>query len=122
MSRDRYLKRGNLLWESSRMMLPEHREQLLEKRRNERWQEENPHVEPDEQELERMHVRLSRAVEENRPVTLTVWNRKQGRRRLQGMIAGMNLSAGTCRIQTDSGPVTVLFCDMVEVDIDDPFF
>lgn len=31
-----HLKRGNLLWESSRMFLPEHKEQLLEHRRRER--------------------------------------------------------------------------------------
>jgi len=31
-----HLKRGNLLWEGSRMFLPEHREQLLERRRSRR--------------------------------------------------------------------------------------
>lgn len=28
-----HLKRGNVLWESSRMFLPEHREQLLARRK-----------------------------------------------------------------------------------------
>lgn len=33
---DKHLKRGNLLWEGSRMFLPEHREQLLAVRRSRR--------------------------------------------------------------------------------------
>lgn len=48
--KDHFLKRGNLLWESSRMMLPEHREQLLD-HRSQQKKKVRPRLADDELEL-----------------------------------------------------------------------
>ncbi|AHD06040.1 YolD-like family protein [Paenibacillus larvae] len=62
---------GNGLWESSRMMLPEHREQLLEQRR-----ELKKHAKPllDEQRLEELSTILNYALATKHKVRFTVYD------------------------------------------------
>lgn len=48
--REHHLGRGNLLWEGSRMMLPEHREGLLDRRREQRKQD-MPELDEDQQAI-----------------------------------------------------------------------
>lgn len=54
----------NVMWESSRMMLPEHREQLLAKKRKER--EFRP-PELSEEQLNDMNRIIAASIEEDRP-------------------------------------------------------
>src|SRR5690606_35125871 len=65
---------SNLLWESSRMILPEHKEALI------RHREESKMVKPkrpvrDEFELEELAGRLQDAMEEGRELEITIWGR-----------------------------------------------
>lgn len=62
------LNRGNLLWESSRMFLPEHREQLLEQRRSKKGYQP---PELDEQRLEEMNQMLEEALHNDRVVIVS---------------------------------------------------
>lgn len=64
----RILDRKNLLWEGSRMFLPEHRQALLEQRRK---AEEFTPPELDESQLEYMNYLLQEAMEEEKPVVIT---------------------------------------------------
>src|SRR5690606_6455815 len=61
------LNRKNMLWEGSRMFLPEHREQLRAKRKkNEEW--ELP--ERSEDQIEEMNWLLNEAIYHELPITL----------------------------------------------------
>jgi len=62
-----HLKRGNLLWEGSRMFLPEHREQLLERRRSRR---EYLMPELDEEWLTGINRALSDSLAYGQPITI----------------------------------------------------
>lgn len=62
---------GNGLWESSRMMLPEHREQFLEQRRN-LHKQERPLL--DEQKLEELSSILNCALSMKNKVKITVYD------------------------------------------------
>jgi|SRR5690606_3913028 len=66
-----HLKRGNVLWESSRMFLPEHREQLLA-RRKEKERVEKPIL--DEQQQEEVNRVISEAIVEGCQVTITYYD------------------------------------------------
>ncbi len=58
----------NVMWESSRMMLPEHREQLLAKKRKER--EFRP-PELSEEQLNDMNRIIAASIEEDRAISVT---------------------------------------------------
>lgn len=62
------LHRGNLLWEGSRMFLPEHREQLLKQRKK---QTEFTPPQLDEDQLEQMNLILQEALQGDRAVMVT---------------------------------------------------
>lgn len=62
---------GNGLWESSRMMLPEHKEQLLAYRHDMK-RKSKPLL--DEQRVEELSQLVSEAVRNNREVIITVFN------------------------------------------------
>lgn len=119
-----HLRRGNLLWESSRMMLPEHREQLLAKRHREEWQERNRRPNLDEQELERINRRLAEAVRMGGVVALTWWDDKQGICRMSGVVKDVNFAAGTCRVwgggdgERDRGRMVIHLGDVLSVEVD----
>ncbi|WP_044642169.1 YolD-like family protein [Risungbinella massiliensis] len=62
------LHRGNLLWEGSRMFLPEHREMLMEQRQKKR---EYQAPELSEDQWEEMSYLLQEALAEGRPLLVT---------------------------------------------------
>lgn len=62
------LKRGNLLWEGSRMFLPEHRAALQARRRRQQAFQ-MPVLGPDQ--LAKIDQAISRALDEDRPLTIT---------------------------------------------------
>lgn len=61
---------GNGLWESSRMMLFEHRDAIIAKQEEKHRQ---PHPLLDEQQAERVAEKLSLAYQNKQPVQLTVF-------------------------------------------------
>ncbi|SDW31361.1 YolD-like protein [Marininema mesophilum] len=63
------IHRGNKLWEGHRIILPQHEDALWEKRRH---QEEIIPPKIDEDELEQMSRRIGWAMEEERPILLTI--------------------------------------------------
>lgn len=65
------LRRGNLLWESSRMVLPEHRERMLERRKNLK-RKAKPIL--DEQRLKELSETVSEAVVRRLKVSVTVYD------------------------------------------------
>jgi hypothetical protein len=62
------LNRNNILWESSRMFLPEHKQAILEQRK-----EATRFVPPelDEQKLEEIGYLIQEAIEQEQPVLVT---------------------------------------------------
>jgi hypothetical protein len=65
---DRTMKRGNLLWEGSRMMLPEHRESLIKHREQERLRSR---AELNIDQLELLAYELMSAYQEGYPARIT---------------------------------------------------
>lgn len=92
-----HLYRGNLLWESSRMMLPEHREQLLERRTK---LDDTPMPELDEQQREQ----LDAAFATHQPARLTVHDGRQ-RHTLIGVVRKLDLLRQSCTVELASGEV-----------------
>ncbi|MBA4492772.1 YolD-like family protein [Paenactinomyces guangxiensis] len=94
--------RKNMLWEGSRMFLPEHREALLKQRR--RAEEFTP-PELDESQLEYMNYILREALEEEKPVLVT-YAAKYSREQFCGFVDKVDpysrvirLSNGDCKKQ-----------------------
>ncbi|HEU5141474.1 MAG TPA: YolD-like family protein [Bacillales bacterium] len=58
-----HLKRGNMLWEGSRMFLPEHKQALLKRKQQQEWVEK-PII--DEQTLVKLDETICEAMAENR--------------------------------------------------------
>lgn len=68
--KDDHLKRGNLLWESSRMFLPEHKQALFE--RKERLKKISK-PELDEQELEEIGIVVMDSLHHELDIVVTYW-------------------------------------------------
>lgn len=64
-----HLKRGNLLWEGSRMFLPEHKQSLLERKRL-KQKLQKPILDPDK--LEEMNQTLCAAMEFAQDITVSL--------------------------------------------------
>lgn len=79
------MQRGNLLWESSRMILPEHRKKLLEYRDQAERAAKYRRPIWDEQQLEEFQFMLSWAIGENREVTLSYYT-EHGPREVGGKV------------------------------------
>jgi len=112
----RHLKRGNLLWESSRMFLPEHREQLLEHRRR-----RNAVIppEPDEDRIRLMNGVLSAALATGRRVAVTVAGTCAPEVRI-GRIEKIDPVLGRLRLETDGGRPWIAFGRLLQVEWADP--
>lgn len=68
--KEQYLQRGNKLWEGSRMFLPEHKQALIN------WRKEQEKVTKpllDEQELEVLNRTLHTAFVQQAPLTITYY-------------------------------------------------
>lgn len=100
---------GNGLWESSRMMLPEHKEAIL---RGNRSQERKARSVLDEQELERISRLLTTSLQTGRPVRLHLFGEWQGREVL-GTVTRVDPIRRQARLQTEVGPEWIAFADIV---------
>lgn len=104
-----HLVRGNLLWEGSRMMLPEHREQLLERRAR---LDDTAMPELDEQQCEQ----LDAAFRTHQPVRLTVHDGRK-RHTLTGVIRKLDILEQSCTVELASGVVErVTLAKIIDVE------
>ena len=99
----------NLMWESSRMMLPEHKT-LIQKKKQEQKQKKKPLL--DEQELELFSNRLCAAYLNNQAVRLELFDTYQNRH-LDGRIAKIDRLYSRLKLQTASEQQWILFEDIV---------
>jgi hypothetical protein len=112
-----HLKRGNMLWESSRMFLPEHKEQLLEKRRR-----QNEFVIPllDEDQLYEINRISSEALHTKRSVVITHAGQYESER-FCGCITRIDYHNALLRIEGMSETLILRFDHLLNVEwIDDP--
>jgi hypothetical protein len=102
---------SNLIWESSRVMLPEHKARIREHDLT-----PPPKVRPtlSEDRLIEINHHLAMAIETKAPVTLTYYNNKQ-----HFSITGKHLrllNAATLEIETDKGYDHIQLKDIIDID------
>ena len=103
---------SNLLWESSRMILPEHKEAMI------RHREEITVVKPkrpvrDEFELEELAGRLQDAMEEGRELVFTIWGRETP---IRGRVVKMDADTKKVHIQNFGTVDKVPFLDILAAE------
>lgn len=105
------LKRGNLLWEGSRMMLPEHKEALLERKRKQK--EFTPPLLGEEQLIELNHVILQ-SIEHDLAVTITYATKKEAKE-FWGWITKVDPQQHFIKIINDNDTLRVKFENILNV-------
>ncbi|HEY4390437.1 MAG TPA: YolD-like family protein [Paenibacillus sp.] len=103
---------GNGMWESSRMMLPEHKEAIL---RSNRHLQKRTRVQLDEQELERVSRILMESLHEGREIALRLFDEYEDRG-LYGTVTRLDPGGRRVCLQTDSGMEWVLWRDIVSAE------
>lgn len=103
----------NLRWESSRMMLPEHRAQLVEERRK-KEQFEPPIL--DEDELQQINRIINEAIKQNLAVTIT-YAEKDGPHECSGMIKKVNAVKGWLKVGNENESLILFFKKIIRVEI-----
>ncbi|PWV90248.1 YolD-like protein [Paenibacillus cellulosilyticus] len=98
---------GNGFWESSRMMLPEHKTALIEWRREER-KRSKPNI--DFEAAEEIETAIREAFENKEPITIEVFN-EYAERIETGIIEKVDRYAG--KIKLDG--VWIMFGDIIAV-------
>ena len=106
---------GNGLWESSRIVLPEHRE-ALKQRHMEGITVTKKAKRPNlsEFELEELGNKLTEAHEEGRELVLTVW--KNGETTIRGRIAKLDASTGMVHVERYGETRKVPFLDILKAE------
>ncbi|MBM0064910.1 YolD-like family protein [Alkalicoccobacillus gibsonii] len=66
-----FLRRGNLTWEGSRMMLPEHKPRILESNERDKWIEKH---ELDQDELQEIGYVVMDALNHTHSVAINYWH------------------------------------------------
>ncbi|MBS4209680.1 YolD-like family protein [Bacillus sp. FJAT-50079] len=102
----------NLLWESSRMMLPEHREQLLKERR--KWEEFHLPI-LDEQQLAEINIMIAQAFEQKQVITIT-YAKKYQPASFCGLIQKINTNEASLKISNDKDTLTLFFEQILHVE------
>ncbi|MBB2483461.1 YolD-like family protein [Bacillus sp. APMAM] len=103
----------NLRWESSRMMLPEHREQLLEEKRKQ--QEYKPPL-LDNDQLHEINCVIVKSIEQERAVTVT-YAEKYGPAKFWGWIQKVDTIEGWLKIVNDEDVLKLSFKRVLQVKI-----
>lgn len=106
-------KGHNLRWESSRMMLPEHREQLLKERR--KHLEFNPPI-LDENQLEEINYVIMKAIKQKQAVTIT-YAEKYGPAKFCGRIQKIDALEGSLKIMNDEDTLKISIKLILQVKI-----
>ncbi|KXZ21916.1 hypothetical protein AXI59_11710 [Bacillus nakamurai] len=104
----------NVMWESSRMMLPEHREQLLAKKRKER---EFQLPELSEDQMNDMNGIIAKSIEEDRAITVT-YASAQGPLRFWGWIKQVMHHEKRLKIINDEDALTLPFHRIISVELE----
>ena len=99
----------NLLWESSRMMLPEHKERINGHRET-LGRKERPVL--DEQEMEELALKVGESLETGRPVTLKLYG-EYGDRMVTGVVTKVDPQAGRIRLRTAQGDAQADMRDVI---------
>ncbi|MEI7027492.1 YolD-like family protein [Paenibacillus sp. y28] len=102
---------GNGLFESSRMMLPEHKEAFLQSQHNLR-QQPRPYL--DEQEAECISLLLAESLRHQKEMTLVVFG-EYGNKRLTGVVTQADPRQGLVKLQQDCAAVWISAADIVGV-------
>ncbi|MCJ7839388.1 YolD-like family protein [Lederbergia sp. NSJ-179] len=103
----------NLRWESSRMMLPEHREQLLQEQRNQKvFQMPSLH----EDQLQEINRILRVAIEQDRSITVT-YAQKYGPVPFCGRIKKIDTKEGWLKIGNPEITRTIAFHSILQVEM-----
>ncbi|WP_244919018.1 YolD-like family protein [Paenibacillus dendritiformis] len=89
---------NNGLWESSRMMLPQHKQALLTHQENQN-RRERPQL--DEQEWEGINSHLQRSMMESEPITLDVYD-PFDKRAVRGTVVDIDMLGQRVRIRTEN--------------------
>jgi hypothetical protein len=103
---------SNLMWESSRMMLPEHAEALLKQARK-RSKKEKPEL--DEQHLEELDRRIVQAYRSQKRVTVKVFGEWEVRN-LTGQIIRIDPYKRQIRLKAGEAYFWLKWDDLLEVD------
>lgn len=101
---------GNGLWESSRMILPEHKERIQEWRQR-RNQRSRPEL--DEQELEHINAAIAWSLQTREPVRLKMYDPYE-ELALIGVVERVDRQLGRIRVNGDWFKID----DIIGVDID----
>ncbi|MCB5235597.1 MAG: YolD-like family protein [Niallia nealsonii] len=103
----------NLRWESSRMMLPEHREQLLAEKRKQK--EFNPPV-LDENQLEEINYVIVNSIKQERAIRITYAD-KYGPADFSGQIQKLDSIEGWLKITNNEQNLSIIFKQILQAEI-----
>ena len=104
---------SNVLWESSRMILPEHKERINQRRREVMGRGEPKKPRLSEYEMEELAYQLQEAMENGTPLALYVWSRGA----VVGKIVKMVPETKMVHVRTPPGDVVrVPFFDIVKAE------
>lgn len=103
---------GNGLWESSRMMLPEHKEAILEYNRR---QHRRSRILLDEQEMEEISRRIAESLRDNKEIGLRLYG-EFGDRRVRGVVEAVRPGERRFRLNTDGNSEWIAFADIVSTE------
>ncbi|WP_026676864.1 YolD-like family protein [Fictibacillus gelatini] len=103
----------NLMWESSRMMLPEHREQLLEERRRQK-EFRSPLL--DEDQLQKINRVIAESIEQERAVTVT-YAEKYGPVQFWGWVKHVKPHEKWLKLINDEDTLTISFDRILDVEM-----
>lgn len=105
----------NGFWESSRMMIPQHKEQLLKQARE--WdKQKRPTLDPQEQEI--FQQEIGRAMHEMLEVTIRIFG-EYGDRTIVGVPVNFKQHSGLLKLQRGDEYDWVQFDDIVGVSLED---
>jgi hypothetical protein len=105
------LRRGNLLWEASRMMLPEHKEEILN-HRQELARKTRPEF--DEQRLEELSQTLAGACRSQSRVCITLYD-PFASPAVTGRIAKVDLPGGRVKLEEDGQSLWIPLADITDI-------
>lgn len=100
----------NLLWEGSRMMLPEHREALLQKQLESK-KKSRPDLDP--HQLENIQYILAESMEEKSEITLVLYH-PYGSSEINGYVVRADHIARRILFQTDDGDKWIPLSDILD--------
>lgn len=104
---------GNGIWESSRMMLPQHRERIVENQRLLR-KKTKPFIHEDEWEIIFQNINLS--LNEQEPVKVTIFGENEYSE-LRGVVTSISQYQKKLKVENECGYEWVDFDEIISVTI-----